>query len=138
MSRESKVETVNMLVNKRDFPGWGHMLENDATTLWEHWPFSDNTFSHNHPMFGSVSQRFSNWLGGIELAADAVGFDRIELHPRFVEGLGWVKCSHRSIQHADETLYLPTRGRVSIVERSQQCAGTHRTSPPRVIQAFRA
>ena len=98
LSREGEVETVNAMVNKRDFPGWGHMLENDATALWEHWEFSDSTFSHNHPMFGSVSQWFFNWLGGIEPAADAVGFDRIELHPRFVEGLDWVKCSHRSIR----------------------------------------
>lgn len=97
LSREGQVEVVNTMVNKRDFPGWGHMLENGATTLWEHWKFSDNTFSHNHPMFGSVSQWFYNWLGGIEPAADAVGFDRIDLHPRFVEGLDWVKCSHRSV-----------------------------------------
>jgi alpha-L-rhamnosidase len=68
------------------------MLEQGATTLWEHWKFSDNTFSHNHPMFGSVSQWFYNWLGGIEPAPDAVGFDRILLHPRFVEGLEWVDC----------------------------------------------
>ena len=25
----------------------------NATTVWESWFFSDNTFSHNHPMFGS-------------------------------------------------------------------------------------
>lgn len=98
LSRRGEVETVNAMVNKRDFPGWGHMLENDATTLWEHWEFSDSTFSHNHPMFGSVSQWFYNWLGGIEPAEDAIGFNHIELHPRFVEGLDWVKCSHRSIR----------------------------------------
>ncbi|MCM2370290.1 family 78 glycoside hydrolase catalytic domain [Aporhodopirellula aestuarii] len=97
LSREGEVETVNAMVNKRDFPGWGHMIENGATTLWEHWEFSDNSLSHNHPMFGSVSQWFFNWLGGIEPAADAIGFDRIELHPRFVNGLDWVKCTHRSI-----------------------------------------
>ncbi|MCP5537391.1 MAG: family 78 glycoside hydrolase catalytic domain [Akkermansiaceae bacterium] len=96
LSRGGEVETANAMVNKRDFPGWGHMLENGATTLWEHWKPNDG-FSHNHPMFGSVSQWFYNWLGGIEPAADAVGFDRINLHPRFVRGLDWVKCSHRSI-----------------------------------------
>ncbi len=97
LSREGHVAVANAMVNKRDFPGWGHMLENGATTLWEHMEFSDSTFSHNHPMFGSVSQWFYNWLGGIEPAADAVGFDRINLHPRFVDGLDWVKCSHHSI-----------------------------------------
>lgn len=100
LSRDGAVEVVNTVVNKRDFPGWGNMLENGATTLWEHWKFSDNTYSHNHPMFGSVSQWFYNWLGGIEPAADAVGFDRINLHPRFVKGVDFVNCTYRSVRGA--------------------------------------
>jgi alpha-L-rhamnosidase len=98
LSREGQVETAYSVVNHREFPGWGHMLEQGATTLWEHWKFSDNTFSHNHPMFGSVSQWFYNWLGGIEPAPDAVGFDRILLHPRFVDGLEWVSCRINTIR----------------------------------------
>ena len=98
LSREGKADLVNAMVNKRGCPGWGYMLDNGATTLWEHWKFSDNTFSHNHPMFGSVSQWFYNWLGGIEPAGDAVGFDKILLHPQFVDGLDWVKCTHNSVR----------------------------------------
>jgi alpha-L-rhamnosidase len=98
LSRERRAEVVYNMVNLRDFPGWGHMLEQGATTLWEHWKFSDNTFSHNHPMFGSVSQWFYNWLGGIEPAVDAVGFDRFTFQPQFLEGLDWVRCTYRSIR----------------------------------------
>ncbi len=97
LSRGRRAEVVNRLVNLRDFPGWGHMLEQGATTLWEHWKFSDNTFSHNHPMFGSVSQWFYNWPGGIEPDADAVGFDKFTFQPQFLEGLEWVRCTYRSI-----------------------------------------
>lgn len=86
------------MVNLQDFPGWGDMLEQGATTLWEHWKFSDNTFSHNHPMFGSVSQWFYNWLGGIEPAVDAVGFDKFKFQPQFLDDLDWVRCTHRSIR----------------------------------------
>lgn len=98
LSREGRAEVVNNMVNLRDFPGWGYMLERGATTLWEHWEFSDNTFSHNHPMFGSVSQWFYNWLGGIEPAVDAVGFDKFTFQPQFLEGLDWVRCTYRSIR----------------------------------------
>jgi alpha-L-rhamnosidase len=98
LSREGRAEVVNKMLQLRDFPGWGHMLEQGATTLWEHWKFSDNTFSHNHPMFGSVSQWFYNWPGGIEPAAGAVGFDTFTFHPQFLEGLDWVRCTHRSIR----------------------------------------
>ena len=85
-------------VNQRTFPGWGFMLENDATTLWEHWDFSDNTFSHNHPMFGSVSEWFYSWLAGIQLHSDAVGFHRIIIRPQVVGGLNWVKAYYHSIR----------------------------------------
>ena len=98
LSREGQTQVVNRMVNLKDFPGWGHMLNQGATTLWEHWKFSDNTFSHNHPMFGSVSQWFYNWLGGIEPETDAVGFDRFTIQPQFVEGLDWVRCTHRSLR----------------------------------------
>ena len=35
------------------YPSYGYMLNNNytnATTIWESWPFSDNTFSHDHPV----------------------------------------------------------------------------------------
>jgi alpha-L-rhamnosidase len=66
--------------------------------LWEHWAFSDNTFSHNHPMFGSVSQWFYNWLGGIQAHPDAIGFDQIIIRPQILTDLEWVNCSYDSIR----------------------------------------
>lgn len=86
------------LVTHKGFPGWLHMLERGATTLWEHWQESDNTYSHNHPMFGSVSQWFYNWLGGIQPHPEACGFDRIILQPQFIPGMDWVRCSYESIR----------------------------------------
>lgn len=84
------------IVNQRTFPGWGHMLESGATTLWEHWAFSDNTYSHNHPMFGSVSEWFYKVLGGINPAPEAVGFDKIIIRSQPVGDLKWVKASYDS------------------------------------------
>jgi alpha-L-rhamnosidase len=84
------------IVNQRTFPGWGYMLENGATTLWEHWAFSDNTYSHNHPMFGSVSEWFYKVPAGINPAPDAVGFDKIVIRPQPVGDLNWVKASYDS------------------------------------------
>jgi alpha-L-rhamnosidase len=98
LSREGHAQSVFDVVTKEGFPGWGHMLTNGATTLWEHWALSDNTYSHNHPMFGSVSQWFFNWLGGIQPADDAVAFDRIVIRPQMVDGLDWVKSSYRSVR----------------------------------------
>ncbi|MCJ7487686.1 MAG: twin-arginine translocation signal domain-containing protein [Candidatus Aminicenantes bacterium] len=58
LSASGRADVAYDLVNRSSFPGWGYMLEKGATTLWEHWAFSDDTFSHNHPMFGSVTEWF--------------------------------------------------------------------------------
>jgi len=98
LSREGRGDLAYAIVTQPDFPGWGWMLKNGATTLWEHWEFSDNTFSHNHPMFGSVSQWMMNWLGGIQLDDQAIGCDRIVIRPVVPAGLLWVKSSIRSVR----------------------------------------
>lgn len=91
LSRAGRADLALALVNSRNFPGWGYMLERGATTLWEHWEFSDNTYSHNHPMFGSVSEWLFSWLAGIQVDPAAVGFDRILIRPQPVGDLIWAK-----------------------------------------------
>ena len=98
LSREGHADLAAAIVGQKTFPGWGYMLENGATTLWEHWKGSDNTFSHNHPMFGSVSQWFYQWLGGIQPAPEAVGFNRIIIRPQTPKNLDWVRCSYNSVR----------------------------------------
>jgi len=97
LAASGRADVAFKVVNQSTFPGWGHMLENGATTLWEHWEFSDNTYSHNHPMFGSVSEWFYRVLAGINAAPDAVGFDKIVIRPRPVGDLKWVKASYDSV-----------------------------------------
>ncbi len=98
LTQNGRADVAYEIANQHTFPGWGHMLENGATTLWEHWEFSDNTFSHNHPMFGSVSEWFYKALAGIQPAEDAVGFDRILIHPQPVKDLTWVKAKYDSVR----------------------------------------
>ena len=110
LSRRGRSDVAMALADRSTFPSWGWMLENDATTLWERWAGSDDTYSHNHPMFGSISGWFFRWLGGIQPAEDAVGFDRIVIRPQVVPGLEWVKCSHRSIRGPIESSWFTAPG----------------------------
>ena len=98
LSEMGRTDAAQTVVSQRSFPGWGYMLDHGATTLWEHWAFSDNTFSHNHPMFGSVSEWFYRYLAGIRPAPDAVGFDRVVIDPRPVDDLEWVQAEYRSMR----------------------------------------
>ncbi len=90
-------EIAGKIVSQTGFPGWENMLANGATTLWEHWEFSDNTYSHNHPMFGSVSEWFYKWLAGIQADPSAIGFDKIIIRPQFISDVDWVKAHHNSV-----------------------------------------
>ena len=98
LSRTGHADIAYKIVNQKTFPGWGYMIEKGATTLWEKWAYDDNIYSHNHPMFGSVSEWFYRWLGGIQPADDAVAFDKIVISPQMIPALNWVKSSHKSIQ----------------------------------------
>ncbi len=86
------------MVTRTEFPGWGHMLERGATTLWEHWEFSDDTFSHNHPMFGSVSEWFFKGVGGVRPHPEAVGFDRFYVEPSTIGDVSWAQVLFRSVR----------------------------------------
>ncbi|HHI69277.1 MAG TPA: alpha-L-rhamnosidase, partial [Planctomycetes bacterium] len=98
LSRAGRAEAAYRMVNQRTFPGWGYMLERGATALWEHWAFSDDTFSHDHPMFGSVDAWFYQWLRGIQPAPGAEGLDRLVLRPCPVGDLRWVKAHHEGVR----------------------------------------
>ncbi|QDV75585.1 family 78 glycoside hydrolase catalytic domain [Botrimarina mediterranea] len=96
LTRHGRSDLAYLAATQREFPGWGHMLDSGATTLWEHWAFSDNTFSHNHPMFGSVSQWMIERVGGIAVPSDAVAGDRVEIAPSVVGPIRWAKTTYRS------------------------------------------
>ncbi len=98
LSERGHAEIAYTIANQKPFPGWGFMLENGATTLWEHWGFSDNTFSHNHPMFGSISEWFYKWLAGIQPHPEAIGFDRIIIRPQAIKDLKWVEARYKSVR----------------------------------------
>jgi len=84
------------MATQKTFPGWGYMLANGATTLWEHWPLEENIYSHNHPMFGSISEWFYKHLAGIRPANDAVGYNKIIIRPQ-INDLQWAKASYNAV-----------------------------------------
>jgi alpha-L-rhamnosidase len=89
-------ELAYRIVNQRSFPGWGYMLQNKATTLWESWRYPGTVYSFNHPMFGSVDEWFYRSVLGINAAAP--GFERIIIKPQPPDSLQWAKGSYESIR----------------------------------------
>ncbi|MDR2040165.1 MAG: glycoside hydrolase family 78 protein [Bacteroidales bacterium] len=96
LTKYQRNDIAYQMVDKKDFPGWGHMLQSGATTIWETWKYSDNIYSQNHPMFGSVGEWFYQSLLGINPALP--GFKHIIVKPQPAGDLTWAKGSFESIQ----------------------------------------
>ncbi len=85
-----------LITNQKTFPGYGYMIENGGTTIWESW--EGGSISYNHPMFGSVSDWFLKALGGIYPSTNSVGFNPFIIKPSVVGDLEWVNCRYQSIR----------------------------------------
>ncbi len=95
LRENNRNEAAYTIANQKDFPGWGNMLANGATTLWESWAAPGSVYSENHPMFGSVDEWFYRSLLGINPAAP--GFTKIIIRPQPAGDLIWAKGSYQSV-----------------------------------------
>lgn len=68
-------EAYNLL-NNREFPGWGYMLEQGYKTIWEGF---QNIESHSHAWNAYPARLFVQYLAGIK--AEAPGFEKIAIEP---------------------------------------------------------
>ena len=100
LSAAGHADVAYGMVDEPSYPGWGYMLEQGATTVWETWAESDDVYSQNHPMFGSVSEWFYKYLAGIRPEEGAVGFDRFRIEPTLPAGLEWVETVYESVRGA--------------------------------------
>ena len=96
LSKTGNSNTVYEIVNSTLSPGWGHMIDQGATTLWETWEESDDVYSNCHPMFGSVSEWFYRWLAGIRPHPDYPGFEKFIINPSLPAGLSQAYGSYSS------------------------------------------
>jgi alpha-L-rhamnosidase len=96
LSKYASPPDIFEVVNSTEYPGWGHMIDRGATTIWETWKESDNTYSNCHPMFGTVTEWYYRWLAGIRPIPEYPGFKQFILAPSTPEGLDFVNCTYQS------------------------------------------
>ncbi|MDR2848817.1 MAG: alpha-rhamnosidase, partial [Bacteroidales bacterium] len=102
LSNYGRADLAYTIATNRDYPSWGYMVENNATTIWELW--NGNTAdpamnSHNHVMLlGDLIVWYYEYLAGIQNTAGSAGFKHITMKPYPVDGLEFVKASYRSVR----------------------------------------
>lgn len=101
LTQYDRPDIAYTLATNRDYPSWGYMVENGATTIWELW--NGNTAnpamnSGNHVMLlGDLLVWYYEHLAGIKSDSAEVAFKRVILKPAIIDGLNEVKASYRSM-----------------------------------------
>ncbi len=100
LTKYGKVDLAYKLATQRTYPGWGYMIREGATTIWERWEYlaGGGMNSHNHIMFGSVDAWFYKVLAGINVDPAGPGFRRIIIKPYIVGDLKYVSASIKTIR----------------------------------------
>ncbi len=87
LTKHGYIEDAWKVITSDEYPSFGFMFQNEATTIWERFEMKKNPGmnSHNHPMYGAVGYWFYAYLGGI--IPTEPGFARVSIKPYFPEKL---------------------------------------------------
>jgi alpha-L-rhamnosidase len=101
LSDNGRPDLAYRIATQTTYPGWGYMISKGATTVWELWngDTADPAMnSGNHVMqIGDLNVWLYEYLAGIRPDPEKAGFERFLVKPQFVDGLNWVKATHRSM-----------------------------------------
>ena len=85
LSKRGRTDVAYLLASRDDYPSWGYMAKNGATTIWELWngdTANPAMNSGNHVMLlGDLVPWMFRELGGISSAE--AGYKKVRLAPRF-------------------------------------------------------
>jgi alpha-L-rhamnosidase len=100
LSDNGRIDLAYRLATRREYPSWGYMIDNNATTIWELW--NGNTAnpamnSGNHVMLlGDLVIWMFEYLGGIQSDLAQPGFKHIIMKPNIVGDLTFARAEHDS------------------------------------------
>ena len=83
-------DLMYLMMTRKDYPGYGFMLENGATTTWEHWR---GERSRIHNCYNAPGSWFYQSIGGIRPLEDYPGYKKFLLAPRPPKELTWAQIS---------------------------------------------
>ncbi|RXF71055.1 glycoside hydrolase family 78 protein [Arcticibacter tournemirensis] len=101
LTANGRPDIAYRLASNRDYPSWGYMAENGATTIWELW--NGNTAnpemnSANHVMLlGDLVIWYYENVAGIKSDPDAPAFKKIIMKPEMIDGLTYARASYQSV-----------------------------------------
>ncbi|MCX6971158.1 MAG: family 78 glycoside hydrolase catalytic domain [Verrucomicrobia bacterium] len=92
LTAEGRGDLIHTMLTRTDYPSWGHMLDQGATTFWEFWSGGD---SRIHGSYTQITW-FVDGLAGIKPDTAHPGFKHFVIKPAIVGDLTWVRCAYDS------------------------------------------
>lgn len=89
LAENGYAEDACQMLIQPEYPGWGNLVANGATALWEMW---HGKASRNHIMFGEPSAWMYRYLAGISPLTP--GFRKVRFAPGFVSQTDFVRAEH--------------------------------------------
>jgi alpha-L-rhamnosidase len=101
LTENGRADLAYKIATSTTYPGWGYMIENGATTIWELWngnTAAPNMNSYNHVMLlGDLIVWYYENLAGIKSNPEKPGFKEIIMVPEIIDGLDFVNASCHSM-----------------------------------------
>jgi len=93
LMNEERSDLIHRMTTQRTWPGWGFMMAQGASTLWEHWLPGDSSI---HNSFLSIGAWLIQGIGGIRADERAPGFRRFTIKPSVVGDLTFARTTYDS------------------------------------------
>jgi alpha-L-rhamnosidase len=90
-------ELAYRVATQTTWPSFGYWINNNSTTLLEKWSGEN---SHNHQMFGSITEYFYKFLAGIQSPMEgntAKGYRQTHIEPHIPQELSFVNASVETV-----------------------------------------
>src|SRR5690554_1973476 len=89
-AKANQPDFIYSMLKKRSYPSYLYMIDNGATTTWEHW---NGERSRIHNCYNGVGQWFYQVVGGIRNIEGERAFKRFIIDPQIPSGISWAKTS---------------------------------------------
>ena len=89
LTRAGEAQVVYDMLKQRSFPGYLYMIENGATTTWEHW---NARRSRIHNCYNGIGSWFYQALAGIVPDEDNAAYRHFFIRPQMADGISFVRA----------------------------------------------
>lgn len=88
--KSNATDLMYSMLKKPGYPGYLYMIENGATTTWEHW---NGERSRIHNCYNGIGSWFYEALGGIRRVEGVPAYRKVLIQPQIPKGVSWANTS---------------------------------------------